>query len=126
LTKPKLASVLALIVVISVILTVGGLFIVAAEPLGSPRTAAAEFPLAITVAAALTLVTLGVMTVLRRRRQTRTGNRNQYTLRKVNFGAVPWQGAQDAFEAIYCDKCGNRLSRLYQETMAYHKLGPQP
>ena len=103
----------------SAILIVGGFSIVAAEPLGSTRTAAAEFPLAITVAAALTLVTVDVMTVLRGRRQTRTENRNQYTPQQLNAGVLsngfvvlqnlPWQGADAEFARRYCDRCGNRL-----------------
>jgi hypothetical protein len=124
LIKLKLASVLALVVAMSVILTVGGLSIVAAQPLGSAGTAAAEFPLAITIAAALALVTVDVMIVLRRRRQAKFGYGNQYTSQPGNASALstgfmPWQGGQTTFAATYCDKCGNRLSRLYQESMAY-------
>ena len=118
-TKLKLASVLASLVAMSAILTVEGLSIVAGEPFGSARTAAAEISLSIMVAATLTLVTVDVMTVLRGRRQTKTENRNQYAPQQVNAGAfnnglvvlenLPWQSGQAAFAAKYCDKCGNRL-----------------
>jgi hypothetical protein len=99
---------------ISVILTVGALSVVAVEPLGFNWTAAAEFPLAITIVAALTLVTVDVATVLRGKRQTRTENRDPYNLQAVNAdafsnGLMSWQGGQAAFAARYCDRCGNRL-----------------
>lgn len=88
-----------------------------AEPLGFMRTAGAEFPLAITIAAALTLVTVEVVTVLRGRRQTRTENAGAFS-----NGLMPWQGGQVVFAARYCDRCGNRLRNLYNESMPSNSM----
>ena len=99
---------LALIVAMSAFFTVAGLSIVAAESLESSETAAAEFALAITIAAALTLVSVMGM------RSTRTENGNPYNLPPVNAyhlgkSLTPWQAASDLICVRYCDRCGNRL-----------------
>lgn len=119
-TKIKPSSVLAPLIALCAILAVAGLSIVAGAPLGSKMTVTAMIPLAIMFAATLTLVTVDVVTVLRGRRHTRTENRNQYAPQQVNAGALAWQGGEAAFAARYCDKCGNPLSLLYQDSMLYH------
>jgi hypothetical protein len=102
-------------VTMSVIFIVGGLAVVAAEYSGTAMTAAAEFMLAITVASALTLVTVGVVTISKRRRETRTENGNPHNPQSFhpdglgNDSKWLWHSGQGAFSVRYCDKCGNRV-----------------
>jgi NADH:ubiquinone oxidoreductase subunit 6 (subunit J) len=114
LIRSKLVLVLALAVAILAIFIVGGLSFIGAESSGSASSVTTEVAFAITIAAALTLVAVGVVTILRSRHETRTENMSPYNPQPFNAttpsnAPMAWYGLQFAFAARYCDHCGNRL-----------------